>query len=296
MVQVLLAGATGNQGVRTARALVARGAAVRALVRPGTPAAAIEHLRAIGAAPVIAAYDDAPALRRSMEGAAVVVSAVSGLAPVIVDAQTRLLEAAVAAGVPRFIPSDYSIDYTALPAGRNRNFDLRRTFRARLNAAPIRATSIFNGAFADMLAGEMPLIVRPLRRVLYWGSADQPFALTTRDDTAAFTAAAALDEQAPRDLHIAGTEATARSIAALMRELSGRRYRPLRAGSVNGLERLSRLVRRVAPQKQAVFPAWQGMQYMRDMFDGRAPSAPIDNDRYPDMSWTDLREVLRAGA
>ena len=55
----------------------------------------------------------------------------------------------------------------------------------------------------------MPRIVRPLRRVLYWGSADQRFALTTKDDTAASTAAVPLDPSAPRDLHIAGTEASA---------------------------------------------------------------------------------------
>jgi hypothetical protein len=36
------------------------------------------------------------------------------------------------------------------------------------------------------------------------------------------------------------------------------------------------------------------MQYMRNMFDGRAKLAPLDNDRYPHMRWTTVRDVLSA--
>ncbi len=43
--------------------------------------------------------------------------------------QGKVLDAAVAAGVPRFIPSDYSLDFTKTRPGENRNLDLRRRFR-----------------------------------------------------------------------------------------------------------------------------------------------------------------------
>jgi hypothetical protein len=36
------------------------------------------------------------------------------------------------------------------------------------------------------------------------------------------------------------------------------------------------------------------MQYMRNMFDGRAKLEPLDNDRYPGMRWTTARDVLSA--
>lgn len=289
---VVLAGSNGDLGGRIARALVARGATVRALVRADAAPNKLAAVTRTGATPVPVDFDDRDALVAACTGAVCVVSALSGLEPVIVDAQGKLLDAAVAAGVPRFIPSDFSIDYTALPPGSNRNFDLRRRFRARLDAAPIRATSIFNGAFADMLAGEMPLIVRPLHRVLYWRSADQKFALTTKDDTAAFTAAAALDPKPPRDLHVAGTEASSRDLAAIMTRLTGRRYRPMRAGSLSGLQRLTGIVRRLFPGKGQVFPPWQGMQYLHNMFSGLAPSAPLDNHRYPGLTWTGIDKVL----
>jgi hypothetical protein len=68
--------------------------------------------------------------------------------------------------MPRFIPSDYCIDFTKLPPGTNRNLDLRREFHERLDRAPIAATSILNGRFADMLTGQAPIVLFKFKRVL----------------------------------------------------------------------------------------------------------------------------------
>ena len=209
-----------------------------------------------------------------------------------------LLRGAVAAGVPRFIPSDFSLDFTRTAPGRNRNLDLRRAFHAQLDRAPVRATSILNGAFADMLAGQMPLILFPLRRVIHWGEAGQTLDFTTMDDVAAFTAAAALDPTTPRFLRIAGAQASPKDLAALASDVTGRPFRTLRIGDMEMLDGLIRIARLVAPGRGQVFPPWQGLQYMRDMFEGRGRLVPLDNDRYPDLRWTGLREVLarRSGA
>ncbi len=291
MDRIIVAGATGDLGGRIVRAAVARGAEVRALVRAGTTDDRMAAVAATGVEVVPVDFDDAPALAHACRGVVCVVSALNGLGDVILGTQTQLLDAAIGGGAARFIPSDYSIDYTALPTGTNRNFDLRRAFRTRIDTAPIRATSIFNGAFADMLNGQLPLIQRPVRRILYWGSPDTRFAVTTKDDVAAYTAAAALDPAAPRDLRIAGAQVSARDLAEAMTDVTGRPYRLMRAGSTAGLARMIAVTRRLFPQSGAVFPAWQGMQYLHNMFDGGAPSAPIDNDRY-DVAWTDLRRVL----
>lgn len=291
---ILVAGATGDLGERIAKALLARGAAVRALVRPGTAPDKLARLRGLGAAIAEADYGDAAALRAACAGTACVVSALSGLREVIVDAQTRLLEAAVSAGVPRFIPSDFAIDFGKLPLGSNRNLDLRREFGARLDAAPIAATSILNGAFMDMLTGVAPFILFKRKRVLYWQNADQRMDFTIKDDVAAFTAAAALDPSTPRTLRIAGESASARELSALMTGLTGEPYRLLRAGGLGMLGLLIRVARAVAPGRGEVYPPWQGMQYMHNMYDGRAKLQPLDNGRYPELRWTAAREVLAA--
>ncbi len=89
-------------------------------------------------------------------------------------------DAAVQAGVPRFISSDYSADFTKTKPGDNRNLDLRRAFMARADQAPIKVTSILNGAFMDMLGAEMPIIQPRIHRVLYWGNAEPPLDFTTK--------------------------------------------------------------------------------------------------------------------
>jgi hypothetical protein len=233
-------------------------------------------------------------VRAACSGAACVVSALQGLRDVIVQTQGVLLDAAIEAGVPRFIPSDYSIDFTKLAPGENRNLDLRRDFHRHLDRASISATTIYNGAFADMLTGQMPLIFFRLRRVLYWGDADQRMDFTTIDDTAAFTASAALDPSTPRFLRVAGDQLSARELAAVASEVTGRKFRLFRAGSLGTLDALIKIARTLAPREQELYPPWQGMQYMRNMFDGRAKLEPLDNERYPGMRWTTARDVLSA--
>jgi uncharacterized protein YbjT (DUF2867 family) len=159
---IAVAGANGDLGGRIIAELVRLGTKPRALVRKGAPLPP-------GAETVVVDYNDPRSLLSACRGAHCVVSALSGLREVIVDAQAALLTAAVDAGVQRFIPSDYCIDYTKLPNGSNRNLDLRREFGRRLDAAPIAATSVLNGMFTDLLLKEAPLIQAGLKRVLYWG-------------------------------------------------------------------------------------------------------------------------------
>ncbi|RYE89759.1 MAG: NmrA family protein [Myxococcales bacterium] len=289
---IALAGATGDLGGRIAQALVARGATVRALVRPDLGVKERTTLVTTGAELVAARPDDASEMTQALAGAACVVSALNGLREVMIERQGVLLDAAVRAGVPRFIPSDFAADFTRTRPGDNRNFDLRREFMARVDRAPIRATSILNGAFMDMLGAEMPILQPRLRRVLYWQDADQALDFTTKDDVAAFTAAAALDPAAPRWLRIAGGAVSARDLAALMSDVTGARYRVLWAGNLVTLSAMIRVARVLAPGVGEPFPPWQGMQYMRDQFSGRAKLTTLDNARYPGLTWTSVRSFL----
>lgn len=292
--RVVLAGATGQLGIRIARQLVGRGGAVIALVRRGRRVAELGELREAGVAVAEVDYRSAAELQGACADAACVVSALSGLEDVILGAQGALLDAAVAVGCPRFIPSDFAIDFVKLPAGKNRNLDLRRKFRERLDAAPVAATSVLNGAFADMLSGQAPFVLPRVRRVLAWGDLTVKLDFTTMDDTAAFTAAAALDRQTPRTLRVAGDQVTAPEIAAIASDVSGERYRVLRPGGIGMLDVIISLARALDRKQDEVFPPWQGMQYMRDMYGGQAKLEPLDNDRYPELSWTSVRDVMAA--
>ncbi|WP_230206748.1 hypothetical protein [Novosphingobium sp. Gsoil 351] len=79
-----------------------------------------------------------------------------------------------------------------------------------------------------------------------------------------------------------------------MTALSGRRYKPLYAGSIGSLGLIIKATKLLAPQPREVFPAWQGMQYMRDMFSGEGKLDPLDNARYDELKWTSVRDHLAA--
>ena len=290
---IAVAGATGDLGKRIVHALLARGATVQALVRGTSKREEVEALRASGA--TIVQLDDGPATSRALAGSACLVSALAGLRNNIVDAQSALLDAAVQAGVPRFIPSDFSADFTRLSPGENRNLDLRREFHGRLDGARIAATSILNGMFADILpTPHSPFFDFTARRVNYWGAADQRLDFTTMDDTAAFTAAAALDDTTPRVLRIAGDQISAREMAAAASAATGGTFTLFCLGSVDELGRRIVEARAADPTAESnVYAPFQLMQYTHNMASGRATlGSSLDNDRYADLTWTRVEDLL----
>lgn len=156
---ILVAGGTGNLGSKIVRNLVEMGSTVKAIVRLDTAPEKIKQLEDSGAIVYCINMMDVEEIANICKDVQCVVSALAGLEEVILNLQKVLLDGAVLAGVPRFIPSDYSLDFTKFSHGENRNLDWRRTFHTYLDAAPIQSTSIFNGAFAELLKGEMPMIL-----------------------------------------------------------------------------------------------------------------------------------------
>lgn len=288
---ILVAGGTGNLGGRIITALLLRGATVRAVVRAETDPAKADELTRRGVDVRRVDMTDVAALTQACEGASCVVSAVAGLRDAIVDGQQRLLEAAVAAGVPRFIPSDFSSDYTQLADGSNRNFDLRREFQRFLDQAPISATSILNGAFGEILTYNIPLLDFKQQQVGYWEDANWKIDFATMDDTAAYTAAAALDPTTPRYLRIASFQLSPEELAAEAEAAGKGHFELVRLGSRADLAAHIERARAANPAgEHDLYANWQQMQYMLSMFS--VQNHPLDNQRYPDLQWTGAPEVL----
>lgn len=209
--------------------------------------------------------------------------------------QGRLLEASVASKVQRFIPSDYSLDFTKCEPGSNRNLDLRREFHAKLDASGIKWTSVLNGAFMELLvSGQIPVINESWHRIMYFGSADQKLDYTTIPDAAAYTAAVAADPNpTPKFLRIAGGSVNAKELAAIVTNIRGEKYTPMWIGGVGFLRMLISILKFfIGGVEDQVFPPWQGMQYLENMVSGKGKLDPIDNDRYPDLEWTTVDKAI----
>jgi NmrA-like family len=289
---ILVAGGTGNLGGRIVKASIARGAEVRAIVRNGSEPEKIKKLTELGAKVIAIDISDAEALKQACQGASCVVSALSGLHDVIVDSQTKLLDAAIAAGVPRFIPSDFACDFTKLPAGENRNFDLRKEFHQYLDKSSIAATSILNGAFDYILSYGTPLYDVKNYSVGYWGDkSDWKIDFTTMDNTADYTAAAAIDSATPRILRIASFQISPNELVAVGKEVKNRDFKLVPMGSLEDFSVSNKSDRAAHPEgEKELFPSWQGKQYLHSMFS--VQNQPLDNERYPDVRWTSAIDVI----
>lgn len=289
---ILIAGATGNLGGKIVDALIQKGANIKAVVRLGTNLEKIKSLQNKGVKVFEVDMTNKEAIANMCDGVDCIVSALAGLKDSIIDTQKILLDAAVMAKIPRFIPSDFAIDFTNLVPGSNRNLDLRRDFHQYLDSAPIQATTIFNGPFMDLLTGDMPLLLLKINRVLYWGKPDQVLDFTTTYDVAKFTANAALDHTTPRFLRIAGDSISPTELVPLMSKLTGNKFGLLRAGSIGMLNIIIKIAKTLSPKSEELYPAWQGMQYMRDMMEGRVKIEAYDNNRYNDINWTSVESFL----
>ena len=289
---IIVFGPTGNLGGKIVHALIAKGAEVKAIVRRETDVQKVRELEKMGVQVVRVDFRNSSEIAAQCVGAHCAVSVLAGLRETIIDTQKIILDALVEAKVKRFIPSDYSSDFTNLEPGQNRNLDLRREFHQYLEKAPIQATTIFNGAFMDLLTKEMPLIISQQHKILCWGNPDQIMEFTTTYNIAEFTAEAAIDNDTPRYLRIAGDRLSCNDFVKLLTELTGKSYKIFRPGGIGLLNFMIRLTRFFSPSKDELYPAWQGMQYMRDMMEGRIIFQKYDNDRYRNIHWTTAREYL----
>ncbi|WP_462267277.1 SDR family NAD(P)-dependent oxidoreductase [Mucilaginibacter sp.] len=291
--KILVAGATGSLGEKICRELIKRGAAVKAVVRTATAnTEKVKELQALGVSIIQIDFSDTASLATACTDVSCVVSALAGLYEAVVTAQSQLLAAAIEAGVPRFIPSDFCTDYTQLPEGVNRNFDLRKTFTALAENSTTKLTSVFNGAFSYVLQYGIPLFDPQRQTIAYYeGKINWKIDFTTIDDTAAFTAAVTLDELTPRYLHIASFQVSADDLMQLSRQLFGEAFQLVNEGTMEEFVIRNQKLRDGNPEgEHELYPNWQQAQYLYSMFAAHHPK--LDNDRYKDVSWSTATETL----
>lgn len=294
---VVVAGAAGELGSLIALDIIKRKSTVKGLVRPGTAASRTQALRDAGVIIIEIDLTDVPALTEAFQGATTIVSALQGLGDVLLGVQGKLLEAALAAKVPRFIPSDYTMEIPNLRPDANRNLGLRGEFHQVLDQSGIAWTSILNGAFMEMLiVGQLSLFNHGWRRITHFGSADQKFNFTTYDDTARYTAAVALDPRpTPKFLRISGDTVAPQDLADIATRVKGQQYTTMKIGSVGLLRGIIWVLKSIiGGEKTKLIPLWQALQYMENMVSGTGRLAePLDNDRYPEVTFTTVEEALR---
>ncbi|MFC5183781.1 NmrA family NAD(P)-binding protein [Actinomadura harenae] len=294
--KVFVAGATGLLGSQIISSLLDQGAPVRAMVRPGADAekrGALTALRSRGLEVVEGDITDPiEQLAASIGDAATVVSAVQGGPDVIVDGQANLARAAAKAGAGRFIPSDFAVDVTKLDDGDNFMIDWRRRAATEYADAGLEVVSVLNGAFYEVMVGFMGLVDWDRGTLSHWGDPDQPLDMTSVPDTAAYTAAVALDPEATGTLRFAGEVLSMRQFHDAVQRGSGRTLELRRLGTA---DELRAEIERQAALTQNPFD-YIALQYQWCMVTGKGKFDALDNARYPRITPTSVTDFVRAAS
>jgi len=296
--RVLLVGATGNLGGLIAQAILDKPfVKLRCLIRPGSETK-VAGLVAKGAEIVLGdvSAGSEEVLRAACQGVDTVVSAVQGGPDVIIEGQSRLLRAAEAEGVRRFLPSDFSFDFLSLDPGANLNSDWRRAFAEIADASPLEVVHVLCSCFLDkrVLFGFLGALVPQAGEAYLWGDGDIPMDFTTYDDTARITAEIAVDPSpVPRRFGISGDKLDFAGLVAAYEEASGKKIKVVKKGSLADMDiEIDRLVKADPMNFNAFLP----LMYWRAMLNGRATVKEIENGRYPHLALTTVREyVAREG-
>ncbi len=136
--------------------------------------------------------DDPAAARKAVQGSDVVICAYLGPNDFMVQSQKILIDAAEAEKVPRYIASDWALDYTKLKLGDLPPKDPMIEIKAYLETKKdIKGVHILNGAFMQLV--QMAFQQDP---VGYWGSGDEKWDFTSYETCAEYTAAIAMDPSA----------------------------------------------------------------------------------------------------
>jgi nucleoside-diphosphate-sugar epimerase len=291
--KIFVAGATGLLGGRTVAALLDQGAAVRALVRPGTESdkrAALTALEARGLELVEGDITDpVEKLAAAIGDATTVISAVQGGPDLIVDGQVNLVRAAERAGARRFVPSDFAIDITKLEDDDNFMIGWRRQAAAAYGDTSLEVLSVLNGAFYEVMIGFMGIVDWEAGTVSHWGDADQPLDMTSISDTAAFTAAVALDPEAKGTHRFAGEVLSMRQFHQTLERATGRTLTLKNLGTADELR--AEITRRAAGSQNPF--DYVGLQYQWCMVTGKAKFDTLDNAKYPQVKPVSLEEFVR---
>jgi nucleoside-diphosphate-sugar epimerase len=298
---VLIAGITGSLGNKIATAILHKGEMqVKGLVRPGTLNDNIKqqklvNLTNLGVSFVEGSLSDLPSLEKACEGVEIIVSTVKGVraddeSETILFGQINLMEAAKRNGVKRFVPSDYSVDYFKLDWTDNYNLDCRKLLAEKLMGSGLGYTLILNGAFTEVqLSPWGRLFDFAAGTFTYWGDGETPCDLTTMDDAAKYTAEAIADPAMEnRAVKVAGDVLTMKQILAAYEETTGKKLIEQQSGSV---EQLKLWIEQTRQKAQTHFE-YLAEQYHYTLVSGKGKFDRLDNDRYPHIQPTTVRQFI----
>lgn len=141
---------------------------------------------------------DSEKIRGFVRGLDVVVCCYLGDNQLMIEGQKLLIDIAEDEGVPRYVASDWSLDWTKLEMGELFAKESCQRVHAYLaEKKSIRGVHILIGGFTDVVYAPFFRIWDQKNQILnYWGTGDEVWECTSYLNSAQYTAAVCLDPQA----------------------------------------------------------------------------------------------------
>lgn len=141
--------------------------------------------------------NDTKALRSFVRGSDVVLCAYLGNDMLMIDGQKALIDACEVEGVPRYVASDYTLDYRKLEYGQIPSKDPMKVIHTYLETKKVQGVHVLIGIFTDTFwTGFMDIWNEKDFRFKYWGNGNENWESTSYDNAAQYTAEVCLNPKA----------------------------------------------------------------------------------------------------
>ncbi|KAK6363484.1 hypothetical protein TWF730_000916 [Orbilia blumenaviensis] len=238
---------------------------------------------------------DTTAITSFVSGCDVVVCCYLGDDKLMVNGQKLLIDACAENGVPRYVASDWSLDYTKLEFGQLFLQDPMKHIKAYLDAQDkVKGVHILVGAFMEPFVSPAFGIWDPTTVTFrYWGTGDEIWEGTTYENAAEFTAAVCVDGDAHGIVRLVGSACTFHGIAESFEKVYGVKPKLESRGSQEELYTKMHELRKTQPEN---FFSYLFLFFQYYMVNGQTLAGPqYDNERYPQVkpaTWEDFFKIV----
>ncbi|KAK7544229.1 nmrA-like family protein [Phyllosticta citribraziliensis] len=248
--------------------------------------------------------DDRAATVEFARGCNVVICTYLGPDALMEEGQKVLIDACAEAGVPRYVASDYTVDYRPLKDGELFPKDPMRHVMAYCNdKAGVEGVHVMIGAFMDtwwsgFFGAWVPDESGKGGKLRYWGSGDEAWEVSSYENTAEWIARVAVDGEAKGVEKFLGDRKNIHQIAAAMSSVYSFTPSLEPLGSLADLHATMHQKRDSEPENYyAYLPMW----YQYYMLNGSTLLVPpgssaekeLSNNRYPDVKAVTFEDYLR---
>ncbi|KAL0942976.1 NmrA-like family protein [Colletotrichum truncatum] len=223
---------------------------------------------------------DLDSIRHFVKGCNVVICCYLGDNKLMTEGQKLLVDACEAENVPRYIASDYCLDFTKLEYGQHPAKDPMKQVKEYLETKKnVKGVHILIGVFMETFWSSYFALFDPKEsKFSYYGTGDEVWESTSYATAAEFTAAVAMDQSAVGMFHFLGDRKTLRQIADEYTEVYGQTPKLECLGS---LEDLYTAMQELFKKDPSNIYTWIALFYQFYSSNGQAYlKKDLDNSKY----------------